>query len=68
MNKFVGVRMLDGSEWGFGLLAGVKRGLKTRDGVLFIDALSGVEIVMRMKLVRDVTLGRQSYQCSRPQA
>jgi hypothetical protein len=45
MSKFVGVRKLDGSEWGFGLLAGVKRGLKMRDGVLFIDGPSGVEIV-----------------------
>jgi hypothetical protein len=39
MNKFVGVRILNG----FGLLAGVKRGM--RDGVLFIDGPSGVEIV-----------------------
>jgi hypothetical protein len=45
MSKFVGVRMLDGSEWGFGRFAGVKSGLKTREGVPFSVGLIGVEIV-----------------------
>jgi hypothetical protein len=45
MSKFVGVRMLDGSEWRFGWLAGVKSGLKTMEGVPFSVWLSGVEIV-----------------------
>jgi hypothetical protein len=47
MSKFVEVRMLDGLEWIFGPLAGVKRGFKARNGVPFSGRLSSgwVEIV-----------------------
>jgi hypothetical protein len=45
MGTFVGVRMLDGLEWGFGPLARVKIGLEVREGVLFSGGLSRVEIV-----------------------
>jgi hypothetical protein len=48
MSEFVGVRMLDGSQWGCGQLAGVEKGLKTREGVPFRVGLSGVEIVRRV--------------------
>jgi hypothetical protein len=59
--------MLDGSEWGFGLLAGVNRGFKVREGVPFSCGLRGVEIVRGKKLVRRVPLGHQSYRCSQRQ-
>jgi hypothetical protein len=49
MSLFVGLRMLDGSEWGFGPLVGVEKGLKTREGAIpFRVGLSGVEIVRRV--------------------
>jgi hypothetical protein len=44
MSKSVGVRMQDGSEWGFRPLAGVER----MGGVQFSGGLGGVEIVWRI--------------------
>lgn len=43
-SKFAGVRTLDESERGFGLLVGFKRAVMTSYGVPLIDGPSEVEI------------------------
>jgi hypothetical protein len=63
LSKFVGVRMLDGSQGGFGPLAGVESGFEVREGVPFSCGLSGVEIVREDKAVGCGPLGRQRYRC-----